>query len=76
MFNDTAIRIRNNKTVNAVASARMTASSVCPVNARKASSGPYADELNPSAPSPTHARKAISEFCGRASDHEYHEVSQ
>ena len=34
---------------------------VCRPSARNASSGPYADEDSPSAPSPTHAKNAMSE---------------
>jgi hypothetical protein len=50
------------KTVAAIASARKNASPVCSPSWRKASSGPYADELRPSAPRPTHARNAMSEM--------------
>src|SRR5512135_1552141 len=39
----------------------MTASGACGPSALYASSGPYADDERPSAPSPTQARKAISE---------------
>src|SRR6266550_641201 len=50
-------------TVKAVAAARKTARYVCSPRFLNASSGPYADEESPSAPSPTQARNAISEMC-------------
>src|SRR5512139_163965 len=49
------------KTVRTVAAATKSARTVCPPSARYASSGPYDEEEMPSAPSPTHAKKAIRE---------------
>src|SRR5437660_6211183 len=54
------------KTVAAVASARKNASPRCSSSARYASSGPYALEDRPSAPSPTHASSATSESLWKA----------
>src|SRR5439155_17310940 len=50
------------RTVNAVAAARKTARYVCSPRFLNASSGPYADEYSPSAPSPTQATNAMSEM--------------
>src|SRR5882672_10203146 len=55
------------KTVAAVAMARKNASPVCSPSARNVSSGPYADDDRPSAPSPTHASSATSESLWNAS---------
>ena len=55
------------KAVTAVASARYRPRWACGPSARKVSSGPYADEDRPSAPSPTHARKATSAIEWRVS---------
>src|SRR5439155_26569388 len=52
-------------TVAAVASAMKSPRWVCSPSARNASSGPYADDDNPSAPSPTHARNAAGAMCWR-----------
>ena len=54
-------------TVIVVAMASITASSgwfpvLKPNNARNDSSGPYAQELKPSTPNPTHARNGINEI--------------
>ena len=49
------------KTVSTVAAATKRARTVCPPRARYASSGPYEEEEIPSAPSPTHAKKAMRE---------------
>src|SRR5215470_4384852 len=49
------------KTVKAVAKARATAKYVCSPSARNASSGPYAEDESPSAPSPIQARNANRE---------------
>src|SRR3990172_8251633 len=49
------------RTVITVAAATKRARTVCPPRARYASSGPYEEEEIPSAPSPTQAKKAISE---------------
>src|ERR1700674_453744 len=50
------------KTVKAIASASPIAKNWYWPSARNDSSGPYADEESPSAPSPTQARNAISEM--------------
>src|SRR4051794_16658171 len=49
-------------TVAPVAIARNTARYVFSPSALNASSGPYADDDRPSAPSPTHARNATSDM--------------
>ncbi len=49
------------KTVSDVAAASRIASPRCSFSALKASSGPYALDESPSAPSPTHASSATSE---------------
>src|SRR3990172_4418954 len=49
------------RTVITVAAATKRARTVCPPRARYASSGPYEEEEIPSAPSPTQAKKAMSE---------------
>src|SRR5579864_1401654 len=54
------------KTVAVVASARKKRRPVCSPSWRNSSSGPYADDDSPSAPSPTHASSAISESLWKA----------
>jgi hypothetical protein len=49
------------RTVPAIISARKTERYACDPRALNASSGPYAEEDNPSAPRPTQARKAARE---------------
>src|SRR5919108_73404 len=55
------------RTVSPVASARKTPRYWCSPRFLNASSGPYADELSPSAPRPTQARNAASEMCWKSS---------
>ena len=48
-------------TVAAITAANASAKYVCCPSVRNASSGPYAEEESPSAPSPTHASSATSD---------------
>jgi len=51
------------KIVSTVPAATNSARTGCTPRVRNASSGPYDEEETPSAPSPTHAKKAIRETC-------------